>query len=471
MKTTYVFFAAVLFLSIGYSFIGTNGAYGVEPGTFKWSFLLSTALNLGSVAVDDDGTIYVGTRNGRLYALNPDGSEKWSYDTGDEFVNVPAIGNDGTVYLCTRYFHDLYAFNPDGSVRWTFAAMPGPSGAPAIAKDGRIFVGAGSSLYAFTPDGEVVLDFPTGGMVKDPVIDINGNIYFISFPVMPEEATLFAVNTFGWYLWSYKFPVNFAGSLAIGNGGRIYVSMDKLYAFWPNGDLSWTFPTDNNSYHPSAPSIGADGTIYVSGSGWFYAVNPDGTEKWHIVTARQEPPSALIGKDGTAYLTLTMNALFAMNPVEPYMRWYFGTDAQIYSSPALSDDGTLYMVDEFRVIALYTDSYGPANSSWPMYRANNKRTARIDKYWFAINNIRRLLRRVKADNLKNGIKRSLVAKLDSSVDSLLMEKVTPAVNKLNAFANEVEALAGKKISMEEAEYLAVNAREIADSLRSFMTHY
>ena len=469
MRTTHLVIATILFLFVGNFFFESESAYGVEPGTVKWDywFNTSTGINQSFPAIADDGTVYIGDIDGTFYAFNPDGSVQWSYYAGGHFTFSPAIGNDWTVYIANPHNNTLYAFNPDGSLKWIYESGFGARGAPAIAKDGRVFIGMGLSLYGFSPDGDVVLDFPTNGSVQDPVIDINGNVYFVSLSSSTNLATLYAVNSSGWYLWSYEFPEFQRGSLAIGNGGAIIVSADKLYAFWPNGNLMWTFPTNNIHANPSASVVGSDGTIYVPGLEWFYAVNPDGTQKWRAITARQDPPPALIGADGTVYLTLTMNAIFAMEPVEPYIRWYYGTEGVMYSSPALSDDGVLYLVEEFRIVALNTDSYGLDNSAWPMYRANNKRTARVDKHWFALNAARYLSRRVKSSNLGRGLQRSLVSKLDSAYEALYNGRVRPAIHKLNAFANHVNALAGKKIPMEKACYLADTAKDIATELMPY----
>jgi outer membrane protein assembly factor BamB len=44
--------------------------------------------------------VYVGCRDGKLYALNPNGSLKWSYNTEGEIgFSSPAIAVDGTVYV------------------------------------------------------------------------------------------------------------------------------------------------------------------------------------------------------------------------------------------------------------------------------------------------------------------------------------------------------------------------------------
>ncbi|MBI2250314.1 MAG: PQQ-like beta-propeller repeat protein, partial [Brevundimonas diminuta] len=67
-----------------------------------------------SPAVGADGTVYVGSWNNNLYALNPDGSTKWSYPTGGSVESSPAIAADGTVYVGSND-GKLYALKPDGA--------------------------------------------------------------------------------------------------------------------------------------------------------------------------------------------------------------------------------------------------------------------------------------------------------------------------------------------------------------------
>ncbi len=45
----------------------------------------------------------------RVYAINPDGSLKWRYTTGDWVISSPAIASDGTLYIGSDD-KKLYAF-------------------------------------------------------------------------------------------------------------------------------------------------------------------------------------------------------------------------------------------------------------------------------------------------------------------------------------------------------------------------
>ncbi|GAI33680.1 unnamed protein product, partial [marine sediment metagenome] len=74
--------------------------------------------------IGEDGTIYFGTFEGawtdaKIFAVNPNGTEKWSYPTGYHTTSDPAIGDDGTIYIGSGDTY-LYALYPNGTLRWIF---------------------------------------------------------------------------------------------------------------------------------------------------------------------------------------------------------------------------------------------------------------------------------------------------------------------------------------------------------------
>ena len=84
----------------------------------KWAFKTGDWVR-SSPSIGSDGTIYVGSDDDNLYAINPDGSKKWAFKTRDEVESSPAIGSDGTIYVGSDD-NNLYAINPDGSKKWAF---------------------------------------------------------------------------------------------------------------------------------------------------------------------------------------------------------------------------------------------------------------------------------------------------------------------------------------------------------------
>jgi outer membrane protein assembly factor BamB len=64
---------------------------------------------------------YLAADDAHLYAVNPDGTQKWAFATGGGCsYSSPAIGADGVIYFgCND--HNIYAVNPDGTEKWHYA--------------------------------------------------------------------------------------------------------------------------------------------------------------------------------------------------------------------------------------------------------------------------------------------------------------------------------------------------------------
>ena len=69
--------------------------------------------------VPGEGTIVVGGGDGKVYFLNPDGSEMASYQTQGPVISSPHVMEDGTVVVGSMdgYF---YFFYPDGHLRASY---------------------------------------------------------------------------------------------------------------------------------------------------------------------------------------------------------------------------------------------------------------------------------------------------------------------------------------------------------------
>lgn len=82
--------------------------------------------------------MFCGSQDRHLYALNPDGTQKWSFT----FRQIPptdaAIGRDGTVYIEGDGI--LYAFSAAGIQKWAFTNYSSEIGSasPVIGPDETI---------------------------------------------------------------------------------------------------------------------------------------------------------------------------------------------------------------------------------------------------------------------------------------------------------------------------------------------
>ncbi len=93
MKKTFVLIVLFSFLVL----LGAGSALTDEAGTLKWRFETGSEVNSSPVVTSD--TVYVGSEDGFLYALDKEtGDLKWKFQTGSEVNSSPAVSGD-TVYV------------------------------------------------------------------------------------------------------------------------------------------------------------------------------------------------------------------------------------------------------------------------------------------------------------------------------------------------------------------------------------
>lgn len=223
----------------------SDGGIQTTVANLRWTFPVEVPAPDGvwsSPVVGEDGTNYVGSMDNYLYAINPNGIEKWRCYTTQfgRICNAPAISPDGTrIYVCTDESSgirpNIFAIDTtSGNKLWT--AMLG-NGLTLPVND---WVGASNP---------VVID--EGGM---PVIYVCGNENYAG------KYRLYRIEDHGT------------------SGSRAWWIELPLYIHPQFGAA------------PPSPAVAEDGTIYVGAKGdstvpiygSLYAINPDGTEKWHL---------------------------------------------------------------------------------------------------------------------------------------------------------------------------------------------
>jgi hypothetical protein len=114
-----------------------------------------------------------------------------------------------------------------------------------------------------------------------------------------------------------------------------------------DGRMRWRFQADSN-YILQRPAVGADGTIVAHDSnGFVYALTPDGGLKWIFKTGlfADGPPS--IGADGTVYVS-SSSTIYAIGS-KGDLEWSF-TEPKggqgIIAGPTVGPDGNIYAVSD-----------------------------------------------------------------------------------------------------------------------------
>jgi outer membrane protein assembly factor BamB len=364
------------------------------PGTKLWEFQTGGAVQ-SSPAIGADGTVYVGSGDSNVYALNGvTGQKLWEFQTGGYVYSSPAIGADERVYVGSHWqICNPYPYLPGCDLVGGICALTGATGqglwgfvtgsewasSPAIAPDGTVYVGSEDhKVYALTgATGQELWEAQTGGSVdSSPAIGADGTVY------VGSSAKVYALDpATGQELWEFLTRNNVYSSPAIGVDGTVYVGSgdSNVYALTgATGQKLWEFQTGGPV--SSSPAIGDDGTIYVgSGDSNVYALNgATGQKLWEFQTGGEVRSSPAIAADGTVYVGSYDNKVYALNGATGQKVWEFTTGADVYSSPAIGADGTVYIGSLDGKLYALEGTSGLAHSTWPKFRANAGNTGLAD---------------------------------------------------------------------------------------------
>lgn len=358
---------------------------GKEKKELLWSYKTSGAVE-SSPIIGADGTVYLGSHDGNLYALSSDGSLKWKFKVADPVYDerwkvskaimaTPAIAKDGTIYIngASSYLH---AVNPDGQEKWRFPIKWSNDfwNGPNIGADGIIYIGTArndpkdqdmeAGVYAITPEGKEKWRYPEpSGVTIVPTIAVDGTIYAGAAEVSTNKGRIIALDQNGKKKWQFDLEQWLEGSASIGDDGTIYSGSKEgfIYAINPDGSEKWCFKTGSGI--SAVPSIGPDGTVYIgSWDGNFYAFDQKtGQEKWRFdVKIGRDPKlfegypgketissSAALSKDGVIIFADVFDTVYALNTDgKELWRWKAEEGGGFASSPSISKDGTIYIGSE-----------------------------------------------------------------------------------------------------------------------------
>ena len=319
----------------------------VLTNTELWRF--GTEGDVSSSPAASNGTIYVGSDDGHLYAIDAvTGTEIWRFKTGDLMYSSPAVAN-GIVYSGSDDGH-LYAIDAvTGTVIWKFKTESDVTSSLALS-NGVVYIGSDDGyLYAIDAvTGTGIWRFGTEGDVSSSPAVANGVVYFGS-----DDGHLYAVDAVtGTVMWRFRTDGDVYSSPAVSNG-IIYFGSDDGYLYAIDavtGTVMWRFRTEGEV--SSSPAV-SNGVVYIgSNDGCLYAIDGmAGTEIWRFKTGNKVYSSPAVS-NGAIYFGSDDGYLYAIDAMAGTEIWRFETGNKVFSSPAVSngaiyfgsDDGYLYAI-------------------------------------------------------------------------------------------------------------------------------
>lgn len=281
-------------------------AIDVVSGEFKWVFAISQITYGGGALVAPDGTIYQCVRNATInnvYAINPNGTQKWAVKLDAAIGAFPALSTDGVLYCLTNK-STLYALDASsGAIKWQQSLDGATGSAVAIDKAGNVYAGTSAAIYSFKSNKEQ-----------------NWKLEEVN---VTEQAT-----------FALKDQVLYA---TLKNGGLVAVDMT-------NGTKKWTYPTTKgDAYFPIADK---NGNVYFTekGSQTVHAVNASGSKIWEKnVGNNLNYSGGALSTDGILYIgTQSNNKVLGLDITNGNIVFEETVGQQVMAAVSIGPDRRLY---------------------------------------------------------------------------------------------------------------------------------
>lgn len=238
-----------------------------QSAVVRWTLKLGGSCFFDSPVIGADGTIYVGCQDHKLYAVNSNGTVRWTYPTNDRILASPAIGPDGTIYVGSDDGR-IYAINPDGGTKWYYQTGAAVRASPLVSQDGTVYIGSlDRYMYAFSPEGELSWTFQTFGEIHSSAsMGSDGKIYFGS-----DDYTMYALDENGTKCWSYYAGGAIRSAPAVADSGEVVfctlknlTSDGKVFTLDSSGNVKWL--ANINGIESLVSGLDVDQTSYLNGA-------------------------------------------------------------------------------------------------------------------------------------------------------------------------------------------------------------
>lgn len=338
------------------------------PDTTVWDF--ETGDDVRSSPTIVDGTVYVGSNDSHLYAIDAEtGEEQWRFKTGDAVDSSPAVV-DGSVYVASRD-RRVYAVDATtGTERWRFEVGTPRTiesefsrqklvSSPTVVEESVIVGSRDSFVYSLDKnDGERNWRTQTGWQVSaSPVV--HSNSIFVESNDGRAYSLNFATGKINWTFDTGRSrdakasPTLVDGSVYAGIGAKLY-SLNST-----NGLDQWSL---NDYSYISTPTVFDDKLFRGGKNGEVYAarlppkqeegVHAEGEKVWNYETREYVNSSPTVA-ESTVFVGSSDGDIYALGMSEGDRQWSFSTEDPVRSSPTVvdgilyvgSDDGSVYALD------------------------------------------------------------------------------------------------------------------------------
>jgi outer membrane protein assembly factor BamB len=210
---------------------GTNDT-GTSDGDLIWTKSIGTVSQGSPAAVLEDNKLYLGTEEGKVYALDRlTGSTVWEQDIGASAAVVGSPSIDNNMVYFGAHDNKVYALDADnGDVVWSKSTGDDIDGSAALDPiNNNLVIGSkDGKLYAYDVDaGVLVWSYETGSPITSSPIVADGRVFFAN-----DDGMVYSVDSEGNtdqttdLIWKFDAGENIYSSPTIANNA-LYIGTES----------------------------------------------------------------------------------------------------------------------------------------------------------------------------------------------------------------------------------------------------
>jgi outer membrane protein assembly factor BamB len=328
------------------------------PGEHLWSVETAAPITASPTVVD--GTVYVGSERGTVFALDAStGETRWETAFDGRLESAPAVvGN--TVFLGDTSGTVSALTASSGRLVWEFETDGAVLASPTV-RDGDLVVGDESGtvwgIDAWT--GNEDWQFDAGGAVWSSATLVGGTAY-----VGANTNRVYAIDTDdGTERWRAPTDGTVDSAPTVADETVFVGSVDnRVYALdAATGDQLWTTETDD--WVTAAPTAAGGQVVAGSEDNRVYALDPaTGQRAWTVTTDWAVTGSPTLA-GGMAFVGSDDHSLYAIDATAGTVSWEFQTGGRIEAAPIVVDGVVFVASTDGSIAALDAGVDGSSDGS------------------------------------------------------------------------------------------------------------
>ncbi|MCD4666110.1 MAG: PQQ-binding-like beta-propeller repeat protein [Bacteroidales bacterium] len=346
---------------------GRSRYQGPQKGIIAKKITLDSGSDLSFITIGKNNNYYLaignfcadstGEADAYLFSYNSQGLPNWYVNIeGNELFSSPLIDQDGIIYIGSKD-GVFYAINPDGSVKWKYdAASPifTGYGGPNIGLDGTIYFGTRDALFAINQEGQLLWSKSEYQHTR-VVFSCDGNTMYVQH----NSEGLDALDLNGNLIWRFHFSTErWMFHPIVDSNDRVYLFADRstIYALDKNGRLEWEFSIDQYRQRDVdtidqtiAPTLDNIGNFYFTTTDDLYSIDYFGKLRWIIHGMGSAGSHLICDNDNNVFLTKLNRGNVLSISNTGVLNWILTLNCSemITCSPAISSDSQFIIITNY----------------------------------------------------------------------------------------------------------------------------